>query len=269
MVQSALLVALVYWLCYDLDPYILSWQCFNRPIVVAPVVGLVLGDFHTGIVMGASLEAIFMGISAIGGSVPADALSATCISVAYSILTGADIETGIALALPIGTLMSSFNAMLTPIWASLAPYWENLAQRNIKAFTIQNVLFSILVQPLVGVVIMFVSVAYGIEGLNAALAVLPGWVMTGLGAASSIMTAVGFAILVSMIWSNEVGIFFFVGYVLASVTGLDSLKVAIIAAAVAITMFFSEKRHIEAKNAMASAGSTNTTATANDEEDFF
>ena len=266
MVQSAIVVALVYWFINVLDQSFLSWQCLSRPIVVAPLVGLLLGDFHTGIVMGASLEAIFMGISAIGGSVPADSLSATCISVAYSILTGADAETGIALALPIGTLMSSWNAMLTPIFASLAPYWENLCQKNIKAFTVQTLLFTTFVQPLVNTVVLFIAVASGIEGLNAALAVLPAWVMTGLGAASSMMTAVGFAILVSMIWSNEVGIFFFVGYVLSSVTGLDSLKVAIIAAAIAITMFFGEKRHIDTKNAMANSSA----ATAvNDEEDFF
>lgn len=268
MVQSAIVVALVYWFINVLDQSFLSWQCLSRPIVVAPLVGLLLGDFHTGIVMGASLEAIFMGISAIGGSVPADALSATCISVAYSILTGADVETGIALALPIGTLMSSWNAMLTPIFASLAPYWENLCQKNIKAFTVQTLLFTTFVQPLVNTLVLFVAVAFGIDGLNAALAVLPAWVMTGLSAASSMMTAVGFAILVSMIWSNEVGIFFFVGYVLSSVTGLDSLKVAIIAAAIAITMFFGEKRHIDTKNEMAKM-SANATSSSNDEEDFF
>ena len=94
MVSSALQICLVYYIVSLLDPYILSWQCINRPIVVAPLAGLVLGDFHTGIVMGAALESIFMGISAIGGSIPADATTASIIAVAYTILTGSTYRNG-------------------------------------------------------------------------------------------------------------------------------------------------------------------------------
>ena len=51
----------------------------------------------TGIIMGASLEAIFMGISAVGGSIPSDCLSGSIIAVAYTIVVGGDgaMETGL------------------------------------------------------------------------------------------------------------------------------------------------------------------------------
>lgn len=75
-ITAAIICAVVYAVINWLDPYTLSWQCLNRPIVVAPLVGLLLGDFQTGIIMGASLEAIFMGISAVGGSVPPTACPA-------------------------------------------------------------------------------------------------------------------------------------------------------------------------------------------------
>lgn len=265
MVGNAVLIVLVYWVISVLDPYILSWQCLNRPIVVAPIAGLVLGDFQTGIIMGAALESIFMGISAIGGSIPADATTASLISVAYTITTGADIETGIAIALPIGTLMASFNGLLSPIFASLAAYWEKLATSgNIKNFTRQVLGFTIIIQPLVPAVVLFLAVAFGIDGLNNALAALPAWVMSGLGAATGMMLAVGFAILASMIWSADVACFFFVGYVLAKFLGLGSLPIAILGAAIAITMFMSEKRIIDLKNSFASGKVGNT-----DEEDFF
>ncbi len=41
-----------------------SWfgsTMWNRPIVVAPLVGLALGDLDTGIKLGATLELVFMG----------------------------------------------------------------------------------------------------------------------------------------------------------------------------------------------------------------
>lgn len=66
MASAALSVCIAYYLISVLDPTVMSWQCLNRPIVVAPLAGLLLGDFRTGIIMGASLESIFMGISAIG-----------------------------------------------------------------------------------------------------------------------------------------------------------------------------------------------------------
>ena len=269
MVQSAFLIVLVYWFIFALDPYILSWQCLNRPIVVAPVIGLVLGDFHTGIIMGASLESIFMGISAIGGSIPADATSSSVIAVSYTILAGGNIETGLALALPIGTLMASFASLFIPIYASLAPYWEKLAQKNIKQFTIQSFIFSFFIQPLPYCTVLFIAIAFGVEGLNSALAALPAWVMTGFGAASSMMVAVGFAILSSMIWSKELGCFFFIGYVMVAYLKLASLPVAIIGAAIAITMFLSEKRYVDLKNLLANRPVSEGNQIANDEEDFF
>lgn len=265
-VTAAILGTIVYWIIYCLDPYLLSWQCLNRPIIVAPIVGLVLGDLQTGIIMGASLESIFMGISAIGGSIPSDGLSASVIAVSYTILTGSSAEAGLAIALPIGTAMSSLNNMFMPIWSSLAPYWEKLAVsgRN-KSFVLQNILFSTLIVPLPGVIALFLGLAYGVEGLNGLLGALPPFVMTGLGAASSMMVAVGFAILTSMIWSGKVGVFFFIGYILSKKLGLDSLSIAVIGTAIAITIFFSDKKIIDMKNTLVAAAATKN----KEEEDFF
>ena len=49
IMTAAVIGTIVYWVIYVLDPYIISWQCLNRPIVIAPVLGLLLGDFQTGI----------------------------------------------------------------------------------------------------------------------------------------------------------------------------------------------------------------------------
>ena len=59
MIQSALLVMLA-WLIVNGVDRVMSWQTFARPIVTAAITGLVLGDLTTGVIMGASLEAIFM-----------------------------------------------------------------------------------------------------------------------------------------------------------------------------------------------------------------
>ena len=100
MNTSAALACVVAYLVVTMIDNYMSWQTCSRPIVVAPLVGLLLGDLHTGIVMGASLEAIFMGISAIGGVVAADALTGTILSVAYVILVPGEgaVDAGMTLA---------------------------------------------------------------------------------------------------------------------------------------------------------------------------
>ncbi len=262
MAESALIVVLVYFFLSGLDFSLTSWQCFTRPIVVAPITGLFLGDFRTGIIMGASLESIFMGISAIGGSIPADALTSSIVAVAFTILTGASIESGLAIAMPIGTLMASFSGILMSLFSSLAPYWENLAAKgDMKKFGFQMIFFDLFIARLASMVVLFLAVAYGVEGLYAFLGTLPVWVMTGLGKASGMMTAVGFAIITSMIWNKEVGAFFFFGFVLAKYLSLPTLAIAIVAGVIAVIYFFNEKKFVELK----AAGSSSQ----NNSEEFF
>ena len=59
--------------------------------------------------------------------------------------------------------------------------------------------------------------------------------------------AVGVAILTSQIMNKETGIWFFVGFVLVKYVSLDTVAVAVIGAAVAITIFLLEKKIIENK----------------------
>lgn len=127
------------------------------------------------------------------------------------------------------------------------------------------IFFGLIVDRLPQTIILFVSVAFGVEGLSNVINMLPAWIMDGFGAASGMMTAVGFAILTSMIWSKEIGGYFFVGFVLAKYLNLDMLPIAIIMAVAAMAYFFNDKKLIEMQKAQAVSGET----AADGEEDFF
>ena len=265
MIQGGLIAAFVWVLVQGLDR-LLSWQALQRPLITATVTGLLLGDLQTGILMGASLEAIFMGISAIGGAIPSDACAGSILAVAMTVLTGCDVETGLALAMPIGTVLATVNELWKTVLASFSPFWEKLAESGKDGkFLRTMVLFGVIVDRLPQTVILFVSVAFGVEGLAGVIDLLPAWIMNGFGAASGMMTAVGFAILTSMIWSKEIGGYFFVGYVLAKYLSLDMLPIAIVMAAVAVAYFFYDKKLLDMQKAQAVSGG----AEAAGEEDFF
>lgn len=225
MIQSGLICALV-WILMQGTDRLLGWQTLQRPIVTATVTGFLLGDIRTGMIMAASLEAIFMGISAIGGSIPSDACASSIIAVAYTILTGADVETGLALAMPIGTLMGSANEMWKPVLA---------------------------------------AIAFGVSSLEHVMNNMPAFIMSGLSASSSMMTGIGFAILLSMIWNKEIGCFFFLGYVLSKYMSLPTVAIAIIAAVIAITYFCNEKKINDVLKIAEKSGASSSVG----EEDLF
>lgn len=93
----------------------------NRPIVVATLVGLVLGHLETGIMVGASLELIFLGAVPIGASNPPDITSGAIIGTSFVILTGQEVGAAVTLAVPVATLVLLFDnlqMMFVLTWAS-------------------------------------------------------------------------------------------------------------------------------------------------------
>ena len=265
MIQSGLICVLVCIMMQGTDR-LLGWQTLQRPIVTATVTGFLLGDIRTGMIMAASLEAIFMGISAIGGSIPSDACASSIIAVAYTILTGADVETGLALAMPIGTLMGSANEMWKPVLAAFAPYWEKMAgSGKEKSYRTQVMLCGYFVDRLPQAIIMFAAIAFGVSSLEHVMNNMPAFIMSGLSASSSMMTGIGFAILLSMIWNKEIGCFFFLGYVLSKYMSLPTVAIAIIAAVIAITYFCNEKKINDVLKIAEKSGASSSVG----EEDLF
>ena len=88
MLTYALLVALVRYIAKFAD-HTLGQPLIERPLICGAMVGLVLGDFQQGIIIGATLELIFLGTITIGGSVPADLDVGSVLATAFTILTHA------------------------------------------------------------------------------------------------------------------------------------------------------------------------------------
>lgn len=76
----------------------------DRPLVLGPLVGLILGDFTTGIIVGGSLELIMMGVVGIGSATPPDTVSGAILATAFAIVSKLDVSAAVALALPIASL---------------------------------------------------------------------------------------------------------------------------------------------------------------------
>ena len=83
-------------------------------------------------------------------------------------------------------------------------------------------------------VFIFLAAVLGVENLQAFTNLLPAFVMNGLSVSGGMLVAVGFAILTSMIWSKELGIYFFIGFACVKFLHLPIIGVSIFALAAAI-----------------------------------
>ena len=112
---NAFLVALAVFICVG-GAELIGFTMLNRPIVIGPLVGLFLGDVKTGVMIGASLEAVFMGVVNIGGASAAEPGIATAVGTAFAIMLGKGSEVALTLALPIGILGLQIKTFLYSFW---------------------------------------------------------------------------------------------------------------------------------------------------------
>lgn len=94
-----------------------------RPVFAGPLVGLLMGDLQTGLLVGGSVEMMFLGGLAMGAYSPPNAYIGGMVGTAMAILSGGNMEVGIALAYPIGVLVQMLNYIVTQmniIWVERA-----------------------------------------------------------------------------------------------------------------------------------------------------
>lgn len=182
MLVPALLVAFAYWITWLIDG-ILGWQTMTRPIVLGTVIGLLCGDLKTGVIMGASLEAVYMGISGIGGSLAADYRSGTAVGVGLAILSGISMEEGIAIAVPIGALCLGLMPVTTMVSNLMeVPLMNAAKQGDVKKYNRLVWFQAIVLQHLLDTAVIFLCCYFGSTVITTTFDAIPAWLMNGLSA---------------------------------------------------------------------------------------
>ena len=137
MIIEAALIGLLCYLGALSSPWLLGltggWYLISRPLISGMLVGLILGDIKTGIMIGVAVQAVYIAMVTPGGSMPADLNFVAYPAIALGLLSGKGPEVAVALAATIGiagTIL--FNAMmvLNSFWNHRADvalaYWRSL-----------------------------------------------------------------------------------------------------------------------------------------------
>lgn len=234
---------------------------FDRPIVLAPLVGLVLGDLQQGLLMGAALELIFLGVVSIGGATPSDANMGSVLGSAFAISMNQGTEIALALAVPIGLLLQMVKLIVyffrSTTMDKVGVYAEKGEFEKITRLHFGHCAFYV---TLYGCIAFF-SLYFGADAMKSIVDSIPEIVLTGLGNASQMLPAVGFALLMNMLWDNKLCVFLLFGFVLASYLALPIIAIAIIALTIGVIMIVQDMR-VKPQVATATVGNS-------EEEEFF
>ena len=262
---NALLIAFIYWLAQCADAYV-GWQTFTRPIVLGPIAGLLCGDLKTGVILGAELEAVYMGVSSIGGEAPSNYQAATVLCVGFVVLSGADMATGLALAVTIGTLVNAVKPITEALKIMFHSRFLKVAETgNIRKFRIMMWAQMALIDQLIPTIVVFIVALGGSVGLQTFIEVCPAFILSGLNAAANMLVVVGLCLTTQAIWGGATTVMFvLLGFVLTQFLGLGTLPVAVIGVVIAFV-------HFQNNMKLKKAEQTSTVLAANGGEgdDFF
>lgn len=109
-IMTAILLSFLAGFAYWSRRFLGDWF-LERPIVLAPITGAIMGDFHLGLLVGGTLELVFMGAADIGGTVPPNYNIGSILGAAFAISSGGSTSTALLIAIP-AALLGSFAELL-------------------------------------------------------------------------------------------------------------------------------------------------------------
>ena len=106
----------------------------QRPIVLGPLVGLILGNLQMGITIGATLELAFLGSYSVGAFIPPNVIVGGVLGTSFAISTGKGAEVAFTMAFPIALLAVAIDNVIFSLVRPLLAKWADsyAAKGNVK-----------------------------------------------------------------------------------------------------------------------------------------
>lgn len=221
------LVALVASLVY-MESRIGGQHMLDRPIIIGPLVGLIMGDLPTGLFVGGNLELVWMGLVGIGTSTPPDVVVGSALATALAIQTGADYATTLALAIPISLLAQVGSIGVCICNTFFAHRADACAEKeNYRGVEISHWLGSGLYF-VFKFSMIFLGFLIGGDVITAIVENIPAFIQEGLSQSSNLLPALGVGMLIQLTFDKKFGAFLFLGFVLATFMNMSTVGAAFV-----------------------------------------
>ena len=196
-------------------------ESLYQPIVTGAVIGAILGDLQTGLIVGGTYQLMTIGNMPVGGAQPPNAVIGGIMATVFAISSGLDTTAAVGLAVPFALIGKYMVTLLFTVMSPVMSVADKMAE---KGDTKGIVRLNYLAMGALGLLFAILCVA-GLIGGSAlgttldAISQQYAWIMNGLSVAGGMMRFVGFAILLRIMLSNDFWGIYFAGFALATIIG--------------------------------------------------
>jgi len=237
---------------------------FERPLLTCTICGLLLGNLQVGLQVGATMELATLGMMSIGAS-GIDMNMGALVGCAICIMTGADIETALTVAVPMTLLCTVLDTIASVVRINFTHMCDNAVDAGdfAKAKRV-DIVYGPVLYVLFTIIPVFLSVYFGADFVQSIASSVPEWVTSGVSLGANIIAFFGFAMLLSTMVNKNTVVYFFAGFLLAAYSGLDLTAIALIGIVLAVIIYTVKYVVVSNRPAVES----NTSSTLDDLEDL-
>jgi mannose PTS system EIID component len=241
-IQVALTLAL--WVFFAQVMLYATTMWIMDPILTGFVVGAVVGNIPLGLAIGGSLELISLGLWNYGGTSIPDFMTGAVVGTALASQLGLplaeSVAAGIAVAIPISLIMTQADLLAFTINLPFLHRADRyLEEHNEKGITYMHLL-TMIPLGLCRAIPTFFVILLGATPIQNLFNVIPGWLNHGLTSIGTLLPALGFGILLTMLPLKKWWAFFLIGFSLFAYLHVPLIGIAIFA--VSLVMIYISQR---------------------------
>lgn len=184
----------------NLDIYAIGQTMVSRPIVIAPVIGWVMGDITGGFLIGAIIELLYLPVIPVGVGVPPCCSIVAGVSTAIYVLifenSGNPLSFVIILAyaIPLGVIFKKIDVFHRQLNVNIAHLIDSIVSKgNFKVLKYLYLSFFLFVFAKASI-FSFIFINVGIIVVNAIIKVMPQSCWKGLAFVYALLPLIGFAV---------------------------------------------------------------------------
>ncbi|HEX7592261.1 MAG TPA: PTS system mannose/fructose/sorbose family transporter subunit IID [Candidatus Limnocylindrales bacterium] len=229
-IWQAALIAFGYYLANSPWLFGLAFFTLYRPLVAGFFVGLILGDPAQGTLIGAAINIPYLGFISAGGNLPADASLAGWVGTTVALASGLDATKAIPIAFGLGLLGTIIFYGRMALDSVFAHWADARAEKaDIRGVALMNWLPGQAFLLVASFVPVFLFALNGASSVQDVLNRLPLWTVNGLVIAGGVLPAIGIALNMRFIFRGSAIPYFFIGFILMTITH-QSVSLVVIAA---------------------------------------
>ena len=238
-IETALLIALFAGIA-GVDAFNGSF-IIGRPVIAGPIVGLLMGDLHTGLIVGGTLELAWLGFIYVAGSIPPNTIVGAVLGTVFAIQGNLEPTSVVSLALPFAIIAQQLIVLQFTVFSTLIHKADEYCEKAQPGKIEMLHYFGLFCYVALHFVCTFFPVYYGKEIATAMTDFIPKTFMEGLSLAGGVMPALGFAVLLKMLLKAKYAAYFAIGFVAVTFLHMPILGVAIGAIAIAAIDYFNHQ----------------------------